>query len=109
MSFFATEPLLSSLQSSQVKNAGIVAIVIIVVIGLVIARLVTKVVTRVVVLVVAVVLAFAVYNQREHVKDAASSAAKNCDVTFFGVHVTPSDPAVKRECQKIGQEKVGNK
>jgi uncharacterized membrane protein len=100
-----TQPLLastvSSLETTQAKNVGIVAIVVIVLIGLLIARFVTKVIVRVIVLIVAVALAFVVYNQRSQVEDAASNAAKKCDVTFFGVHVTPSDPDIKRQCQKL--------
>jgi hypothetical protein len=90
----------SSLEASQVKNLGIVAIVVVVLLGLLIARLVSKLIIRVVVLVVAVALAVVVYNQRSSVEDAATNARKQCDISFFGIHVTPSDPTIKAKCKQ---------
>jgi hypothetical protein len=96
-----------ALDTSQVKNLSVVAIVAVVVVGLLIAWLVSKVVTRVIVLVLTLVLGFALYNQRARVVDEANKIAKRCDATFFGIHVQPSDPTVKKACDRLG--KVGKK
>jgi uncharacterized protein YqhQ len=93
----------SALDTSQVKNLSLVAIVAVLVIGLLIAWLVTKVVTRVIVLALVVILGFALYNQRAKVVDEANKIAKRCDATFFGVHVQPSDPNVKKACDALGK------
>jgi len=98
---------LAALDTSQVKNLGLVTIAAVLLVGLVIAYLVTKLVTRIIVLIVVVVLGFGLQSQRAKVLDAASKAAKRCDATFFGVHVQPSDDNVKRACAEI--EKLRNK
>ncbi|MEO6703082.1 MAG: hypothetical protein ABI140_06930 [Jatrophihabitantaceae bacterium] len=95
---------LSAIDTSQVKNLGIAAIVVIVLIGAVISALITKLAIRVVVLVVAVVLAVVVYQQRDRV----ASAARSCDATFFGVHIQPHDPDVRKACKQLGG-KLGSK
>jgi hypothetical protein len=82
---------------------GVVAIVVIVAIGLLIAKLVTKIVTRGVVLLVVVVLGFTVYNQRAKVVEATKGAASKCEAAFFGVHVAPSDPNIKKACKEAGK------
>jgi hypothetical protein len=55
------------------------------------------------VLVVAVVLAVVVYQQRDRVSNAVSDAGKRCEATFFGVHVQPDDPAVRKACEQAGK------
>jgi hypothetical protein len=97
----ASAATVSALDSSQVKNLGLAAIVAVLVIGVLISWLVTKIVTRLIVVVVAVVLAFALYNQRSRVITAIDQTAKKCDVTFFGIHVTPSDENIKRACAAV--------
>jgi F0F1-type ATP synthase assembly protein I len=93
----------SALDTSQVKNLSVVAIVAVVVVGLLIAWLVSKVVTRVIVLALTLVLGFAFYNQRAKVVDEANKIAKRCDATFFGIHVQPSDPNIKKACELAGK------
>jgi F0F1-type ATP synthase assembly protein I len=93
----------SALDTSQVKNLSVVGIVAVVVVGLLIAWLVNKVVIRVIVIVLTLVLGFALYNQRAKVVDEAGKIAKRCDATFFGVHVQPSDPTIKRACELAGK------
>jgi uncharacterized membrane protein YoaK (UPF0700 family) len=88
----------AAIDTSQVKNLGIAAIVVIVLIAAVISALIAKLAVRVVVLVVAVLLAVVVYQQRDRV----SSAARSCDATFFGVHIQPHDPDVRKACQELG-------
>ena len=103
MSSPATAPVLDALDSSQVQNVGLGAIVVIVLLGLLLARLVTKMVTRVIVLVVAIVLAVLVYQQRGRVADAVADAGKRCEATFFGFHVQPDDPTVRKACEQAGK------
>jgi hypothetical protein len=92
-----------ALDTSQVKNLSLVAIAGVVVIGLLIAWLVSKVVARIIVLVLTLVLGFALYNQRAKVIDEADKVAKRCGATFFGVHVQPSDPTIKKACELAGK------
>jgi uncharacterized membrane protein YoaK (UPF0700 family) len=89
---------LGAIDTSQAKNVGILTIAAIVLVGLLIATLITKLVVRVVVLVVMVLLAVLVYQQRDRV----ANAARSCDATFFGVHVQPHDPDVRKACQQLG-------
>jgi hypothetical protein len=98
-----TSTRVSALDTSQVKNVSVVAIVAVVVIGLLISWLVTKVVARVIVLLLTLVLGFALYNQRAKVVDEANKIAKRCDATFFGIHVQPSDPNIKKACDLAGK------
>jgi hypothetical protein len=94
---------MSALDSSQVQNVGLGAIVVIVLLGLLLIRLVTKMITRVIVLLVVVALAVVIYQQRDRVSSAISDRAKRCDATFFGVHVQPHDPTVLKACQRAGK------
>ncbi|HEX8094112.1 hypothetical protein [Jatrophihabitans sp.] len=103
MSSPARATVVDALDSSQVQNVGLGAIVVIVLLGLLLARLVTKMVTRVIVLVLAVVLAVVVYQQRDRVASAVADTGKRCDATFFGVHVQPDDPVVRKACEQAGK------
>jgi hypothetical protein len=94
---------LAALQTSQVRNLSLVGIAAVVVIGLVLAYAVTRIVSRIIVLAVVVVLAFALYSQRAKVIAAADKAATRCEATFFGIHVQPSDPTVKRACAEVAK------
>ena len=107
MSSPAHATVVGALDSSQVQNVGLGAIVVIVLLGLLLARMVAKTITRVIVLVVAVVLAVVVYQQRDRVASAVSDAGKRCEATFFGVHVEPDDPVTRKACEQAG--KVGSK
>ena len=86
-----------ALDTSQADNLGIGLIVAVLVIGLLLVVLIGKLLVRAIIVVLMVVLAVVAWQQRHQVADAA----KKCDATFFGVHVTPHDPAVKRRCQDI--------
>jgi len=103
MSSPARATVVGALDSSQVQNVGLGAIVVIILLGLLLARLVTKMVTRVIVLVLAVVLAVVIYQQRDRVASAVADAGKRCDATFFGVHVQPDDPVVRKACEQAGK------
>ena len=89
---------LSALDTSQVKNLGIGSILIVALVGLVLAYLVTRVVAKIIVIAVVIVVCFVGYHERSKVIDAIDKQAKNCDVTFFGIHVKPSNPTVKQAC-----------
>jgi uncharacterized membrane protein len=88
---------ITALDTDQAKTLGIGVVVALVIIGVLINLIVAKIVTRVIVLVVAVALAAVVWTQREHIQ----SAAKNCDASFLGMHLTPSDPALKAHCEQV--------
>ncbi|HEY0166387.1 MAG TPA: hypothetical protein VGB75_05025 [Jatrophihabitans sp.] len=103
MSSPAPATTVGALDSSQVQNVGLGAIVVIVLLGLLLARMVTKMITRVVVLLVAVVLAVVIYQQRDRVATAVADAGKRCEATFFGVHVQPDDPTVRKACDQAAK------
>jgi uncharacterized membrane protein YoaK (UPF0700 family) len=88
-----------ALDTDQAETIGIFVIVAVVVVGAIISAVITAVLGRVVVLVLVVVLAAYVWTQRSDI----SSAAKKCDATFLGVHLTPSNPTLKKHCQEIGR------
>ena len=91
-----------TLTSASCVKALLIASVI-VLLGLLLARLVTKIITRVIVLVVVVVLAVVIYQQRDRVAAAVADTGKRCEATFFGVHVQPDDPAVRKACEQAGK------
>jgi large-conductance mechanosensitive channel len=86
-----------ALNTDQAKTIGVVAIVAMVLIGAAISAIVTAIVGRIVVVVVVLLLAAFVWTQRANI----SSAAKKCDATFLGVHLTPSNPTVRQHCQDL--------
>ena len=88
---------LSALDTNQANHVGIAVIVGIIVIGLLLLVLIGKLLVRAIIVILMVALAIVAWQQRHQVADAA----KKCDATFFGVHVTPHDPAIKRRCQEI--------
>ncbi|MEO7261013.1 MAG: hypothetical protein ABI047_07145 [Jatrophihabitantaceae bacterium] len=102
MSSPAPATVIDALDSSQVQNVGLGAIVVIILLGLLVARMVTKMITRVIVLLVAVVLAVVIYQQRDRVATAVADAGKRCEASFFGVHVQPDDPTVRKACEEAG-------
>jgi hypothetical protein len=100
--------LTSALDTSQVKSLGLGGVGAVVLIGLIIAILVGRIVTKIVVLAIALVLGFALYSQRSQVLDAIDKQAKKCDITFFGVHVQPSDANVKKACAELAKRSNGS-
>lgn len=88
-----------ALDTGQAETIGIVAIIAVAVAGAVLSAIITAIIGRIVVVVVVVLLAAYVWTQRSEI----SSAAKRCDASFLGVHLTPSDPALKRHCQNLSR------
>ena len=88
-----------ALDTDQAETIGIVVIIAVVLIGAVVSAVITAILGRIVVIAVVVLLAAVVWSQRAHI----SSAAKNCDASFFGIHLTPSNADVKRYCQNSGR------
>lgn len=86
---------------AQASGLGLGAIVAVALIGLLIAVLVSRLVVRVIVAVVVVALAVVIWMQRTAVIDAAQDAAQRCNATFFGVHLSPSNPSVRHACQAV--------
>lgn len=90
-----------ALTAGQAAGLGVGAIIALVVAGLVAALLITKLALRVAVVVIVLALAVVVWTQRSAVVDAAQDAARRCNTSFFGVHINPSDPGVRRACQSV--------
>ncbi len=88
-----------ALDTDQAKTVGVVVIVAVVLIGFVISAIITAIVSRIIVILVVVLLAGLVWTQRASI----SSSAKNCDPTFLGIHLTPSNPTIRQHCQDISR------
>jgi flagellar motor component MotA len=88
-----------ALDTDQAKTIGIVVIIAVVLIGAVVSAIITALIGRIVVIVVVLLIAAFVWTQRSSI----SSAAKNCDASFFGIHLTPSNPTLKQHCQDISR------
>lgn len=87
----------AALNTDQAKTIGEVLIVGLIVLAVLISMIVKAILKRVVVLVLALVLAGVVYGQRASIQ----SAARKCDATFFGTHLTPANPTLKKRCQRL--------
>jgi hypothetical protein len=83
--------------TDQAKALGIGIVIAVIVIGLIAALLVRAIVGRIIALVVMVAIAALVWTQRASIE----AAAKKCDATFFGIHLTPSDSQLKQKCQEL--------
>jgi uncharacterized membrane protein YfcA len=88
-----------ALSTDQAKNLAIILVVGVIVLGLLISYIVGRLLARLVVLVVAAVVVVVLFTQR----GAIQSAARRCEATFFGVHLTPSDPGLKQRCQQLSR------
>ncbi|HEU5270064.1 MAG TPA: hypothetical protein VFU36_09075 [Jatrophihabitans sp.] len=86
-----------ALDTSQASNVGVGTIVAVIVIGLLLLVLIGKLLVRAIIVLVMVAAIIVAWQQRHQVADAA----RKCDATFFGIHVTPHDPVIKRHCQEI--------
>lgn len=87
-----TDPI--ALDTDQAKLLGIGIIVAVLLIGFIISAVLTAIVGRIIVILIMVALAAVVYTQRAQIKESVN----DCDVSFFGVHLTPSDPDVRQAC-----------
>ena len=88
-----------ALDTGQAETIGIVVIVAMVLVGIVVSAIITAIVGRLVVLAVVVLLVAFVWTQRASI----ASAAKKCDATFLGIHLTPGNAELKRHCQGRGR------
>ena len=86
-----------ALDTHQAETTAVVAIVAMVLIGAVVSVIITALVGRIVVIAVVLLLVALVWSQRANI----SSAAKKCDATFLGIHLTPSNPDLKRHCEDL--------
>lgn len=86
-----------ALNTDQAKAVGIVAIVALVVAGVVVSAIVTALIVRIVTILIVLALALLVWTQRSDI----TAAAKRCDASFFGIHLTPSNPAVNARCRDV--------
>jgi hypothetical protein len=88
-----------ALDTDQAKTLGIWIIVGVLVVGVISALIIRAIVGKIIALLIVVGLAAYVYVERDNIQ----SAVKKCDATFFGVHLTPSNPDLKQKCQDIGK------
>jgi Kef-type K+ transport system membrane component KefB len=87
----------TAFSTDQAKTVGIFALAVIILAGVLLSFVFTKLTSRLVLGAIIVGLGIFTWTQR----DAIDSDAKNCDATFFGVHLTPSNADLKRHCQQI--------
>jgi uncharacterized membrane protein len=88
-----------ALETGQAETIGILVIVGLVVVGAIISAIITAIIGRIIVIVLVLVLAGYIWTQRSDI----SSAAKKCDATFLGIHLTPSDATLRQHCQDISR------
>ena len=88
-----------ALETGQAETIGIVVIIGLILLGLAISAIITAIIGRVVVIVVVLLLVGYVWTQRSEI----SSAAKNCDASFLGINLTPSNATLKRHCQDVSR------
>ncbi len=87
----------AALDTDQAKTIGAILVVGLIVLAVLISMIVKAILKRVVVIVLALVLAGVVYSQRVSIQ----SAARKCDATFFGTHLTPANPTLRKRCQRL--------
>lgn len=82
--------------TDQARLLGIGIIIGLLVLGLALFMIIKAIVGKIIVAVLALGLALLVWSQRAEIKDATS----HCQVSFFGVDLTPSNPDVKKFCEE---------
>jgi len=82
--------------TDQARIAGLAIIIGVLVIGIVLLLVIRAIVGKIIVAVLAIGLAALVWTQRAEIKEGAS----HCEVSFFGIHLTPSNPDVKKLCEE---------
>lgn len=82
--------------TDQARITGIAIIIGLIVLGLILLLVIRAIVGKIIVAVLAVGLAVLVWSQRAEIKDATT----DCGVSFFGIHLTPSNPDVRRFCDE---------
>jgi hypothetical protein len=89
----------SALDTDQAKSIAIAVIVALVVVGAIISAIVTAIIGRIITFVIVIALVAFVWTQRASIE----SAAKRCDASFVGIHLTPSNPTIKQHCQQLSR------
>jgi hypothetical protein len=89
----------SAFSTDQAKAVGIFAIAVIILAGVLLTFVFTKLTARLILGAIVVGLGIFVWTQR----DAIDADAKKCDATFFGIHLTPSNAALKQHCAQINR------
>lgn len=87
----------AAFNTDQAKTVGIFVIVAAVVAGVLLSFVFTKLTGRLIVAAIVVAFGIFVWTQR----DAIDNDAKKCDARFLGIHLTPSNTALKKHCQQI--------
>jgi hypothetical protein len=87
----------TAFSTGQAKTVGIFVIAVIVLAGVLLSFVFTKLTGRLILAVIVVGLGIFLWTQR----DAIDKDAKKCDAKFVGIHLTPSNNALKQHCQQI--------
>jgi uncharacterized membrane protein len=85
--------------TEQAKTLAIFAIVVVILAGVLFSFVFTKLTARLILTAIVVGLGIAVWTQRSAIDDNA----EKCDATFFGVHLTPSNKALKQYCDQLAR------
>jgi ABC-type nickel/cobalt efflux system permease component RcnA len=87
----------SAFSTDQAKAVAIVVILVVVVAGALLSFVVTKLVGRLIVAALVVGLGIFVWTQRADIE----SNAKKCNARLFGIHLSPSNQAIRQRCEQI--------
>lgn len=87
----------AAFSTDQAKAVGIFAIIVIIVAGVLVSFVFTKLTGRLIVAAIVVGLGIFVWTQR----GAIDTDAKKCDATFVGIHLTPSNKALRQHCEEL--------
>jgi hypothetical protein len=85
----------AALDAGNITKIGVGVIIALVVLGILLSLIVTAIVGRIVIAVVVVLVGVFVWQQRSSIENKIHS--KNCDLTFFGMHLDPPD-SLKKHC-----------
>jgi hypothetical protein len=85
-----------ALDAGNITKIGVGVIIALVVIGILLSLLITAIVGRIIIFVVVVLLAVFVWQQRSSIEHKINT--RNCNLTFFGMHLDPPD-SLRQHCK----------
>ena len=88
-------PHVEAVDAGDITKIGVGVILGLIVIGIVLSIIITAIIGRVLIAVVVIVLGIFVWQQRSSIEHKIST--KNCNLTFFGVHLDPPQ-ALQKHC-----------
>jgi hypothetical protein len=85
----------AALDAGNITKIGVGIIIALVVIGILLSLIITAIIGRIVIAVIVVLLGVFVWQQRSSIEHKIHT--KNCNLTFFGMHLDPPD-SLKKHC-----------